>query len=69
MKIDADERVFVKILTAGDENSLEDKINMYLADNPDKSLANIQMQQVEYHARTGSVDFGLLVIMVLRAKL
>ncbi len=62
------DKAIVKILSAGDEESLEEKINLYLEENPDKVLDRIQLQQIEYHARTGSVDFGLIVILTMRIK-
>lgn len=63
-----DETAKVKILMAGDELSLEEKINDYLSENPDATLADIEVEQVEYHARTGSVDFGLIAVLVMRVK-
>jgi hypothetical protein len=63
-----DEIARVKILTAGDEVSLEEKINEYLETNTDQTLADIEVEQVEYHARTGSVDFGLIAVLVMRVK-
>ncbi|MBX7246522.1 MAG: hypothetical protein K1X53_13575 [Candidatus Sumerlaeaceae bacterium] len=68
MLFDKDERAKVRILTAGDEMSLEEKINEYLEQNPGESLAGIEVEQVEYHARTGSVDFGLMAVLVMRVK-
>lgn len=60
------EGAIVRILTAGDEAALEEKINEYLAANPDKSLASIQMSQVQYHGRLGAVDFGFAALLVMR---
>ena len=68
MNINDDDKIVVSILTAGDEASLEEKINNYLRDNPDKVLVGMQLEQVEYNARTGVVDFGLLVIMTMKIK-
>jgi hypothetical protein len=58
----------VKILQAGDEMSLEGKINDYLQAHPDEVLEDIEVEQVEFHARTGSVDFGLIAVLVMRVK-
>lgn len=63
-----DETARVKILMAGDEVSLEERINEYLVGHPEMSLADIEVEQVEYHARTGSVDFGLIAVLVMRVK-
>lgn len=63
-----DETARVKILMAGDELSLEDKINEYIESHPEEGLADITVEQVEYHARTGSIDFGLIAVLVMRAK-
>jgi hypothetical protein len=63
-----DETARVKILMAGDEVSLEERINEYLESHPEMSLADIEVEQVEYHARTGSVDFGLIAVLVMRVK-
>lgn len=68
MHFAADETARVKILMAGDELSLEDKINEYLDGHPEETLADIEVEQVEYHARTGSVDFGLICVLVMRVK-
>jgi len=63
-----DETARVKILTAGDEESLESKVNEYLDDNPDQTLADIEVEQIEYHGRTGTVDRELIAILVMRVK-
>ncbi|PKO18647.1 hypothetical protein CVU37_04480 [candidate division BRC1 bacterium HGW-BRC1-1] len=66
MLIGADETARVRILMAGDEMSLEEKINEYLDGNQDEVLANIEVEQIEYHARNGTVDFGLIAVLVMR---
>jgi hypothetical protein len=63
-----DETAKVKILMAGDEMSLEEKINEYLESHQDQTLADIEVEQVEYHARNGTVDFGLIAVLVMRVK-
>lgn len=68
LMIGPDEVVRVKILTAGDEISLEEKINGYMDAHPDQVPAEIGVRQVEYHARTGSIDFGLIAVLVMRIK-
>lgn len=68
MRFEANETALVKIISAGDEGSLEEKLNMYLEDNPQLSLAQMDVKQVEYHARTGSVDTGFLCVLVMRKK-
>jgi hypothetical protein len=68
MHFGADETARVKILMAGDEMSLEDKINEYLESHQGDTLADITVEQVEYHARTGSIDFGLIAVLVMRVK-
>ncbi len=59
------EKPIVRILTAGDELALEEKINEYIAENSDKRLIHLEVEQVEYHARTGSVEFGLMAVVVM----
>lgn len=66
MLIGQGESAVVKVVTAGEEPALEDKINEYLAANPDKILASIQMSQVQYHGRLGSLDFGFAALLVMR---
>jgi len=68
MLIGADEKAVVKIVTAGEEPALEEKINEYLEANPDKVLASIQMSQVQYHGRLGAVDFGFAAVLVMRVR-
>ena len=68
MQLASDEQARVKIITAGDEIALEDKINTYLAETTDMSLMDFKINQIEYHSRTGTVDFALLVVLVMRAK-
>lgn len=68
MELKAGEKPIVRILTAGDELSLEEKINEYLAEHPELILQQLDVQQVEYHARTGSVEFGLMAVLVLKAS-
>ena len=63
-----DETARVKILTAGDEESLESKVNEYLDNNPDQTLADIEVEQIEYHGRTGTVDRELIAVLVMRVK-
>ncbi|MCX7018175.1 MAG: hypothetical protein WCK47_01985 [bacterium] len=63
-----DEIARVKILTAGDEESLEIKINEYLDGNANQTLADIEVEQIEYHGRTGTVDRELIAILVMRVK-
>jgi hypothetical protein len=62
------ENARVKILQAGDEMALEEKINEYLDTNKDKTLADIEVEQIEYHARSGCVEFSLIAILVMREK-
>jgi hypothetical protein len=68
MNIGADETARVKILMAGDELALEEKINEYLDSSLEETLADIEVEQVEYHARNGTVDFGLIAVLVMRRK-
>lgn len=68
MELHSGEKPLIKILTAGDELSLEEKINEYIESHPDERLVQIDVQQVEYHARTGSVEFGLMALLVLAVK-
>ncbi|MGB9691532.1 MAG: hypothetical protein ACPL7D_05135 [Candidatus Sumerlaeaceae bacterium] len=62
------EKPVVRILTAGDEISLEEKINEYIEAHPNERLVNLEVQQVEYHARTGSVEFGLMAVLVMAVR-
>lgn len=68
MELRDGEKPVVRILTAGDEISLEEKINEYVESHPDERLVNLEVEQVEYHARTGSVEFGLMAVLVLAVK-
>ena len=64
-----DEKAQVKVITAGDELALEQKINKYLDETADQqSLVDIKINQIEYHSRTGTVDFALLAVLVTRVK-
>lgn len=67
-EIGSDEVVRVKIITAGDEISLEEKINGFMEEHPGCQPLEINVRQVEYHARTGSIDFGLIAVLVLKLK-
>ena len=42
-----DELAQVKIITAGDEIALENKLNTYLAEATDRSLADQNINQIE----------------------
>lgn len=66
MIIGPGERAVVKIVTAGDEPALEEKVNDYLDSAKDMSLASIQVSQVQYHGRLGAVDFGFTAVLVMR---
>jgi len=59
------EKPVIRIITAGDELALEEKINEYIENHPDERLVELDVQQVEYHARTGSVEFGLMAMLVM----
>lgn len=63
----ADEVAQVKVITAGDEIALESKINEYLLES-NQSLLDLKINQIEYHSRTGTVDFALMAVIVMRAK-
>lgn len=64
----ADEVAQVKVITAGDEIALESKINEYLRETSDQPLLDLKVNQIEYHSRTGTVDFALMAVIVMRAK-
>jgi len=68
MHFGPDETARVKVFTAGDEAALEEKVNEFLASNADQTLADLKVEQVEYHSRQGTVDFGLLAVLVMRVK-
>ena len=68
MHFAADETARVRILTAGDEMALEEKVNEYIVQHPEETLADIEVEQVEYHARTGTIDFGLIAVLIMRVK-
>ena len=63
-----DEMAQVKIITAGDEIALEGKINEFLSSVVDQSLMDFKINQIEYHSRSGTVDFALLVVLVMKQK-
>ena len=68
MQLAADEIAQVKVITAGDEIALENKINAHLAEAGNQSLMDLKINQIEYHSRTGTVDFALMAVLVMRAK-
>lgn len=69
MQFAQDEHAQVKVITAGDELALEQKINKYLAETAEQQvLADLKINQIEYHSRTGTVDFALLAVLVMRVK-
>jgi hypothetical protein len=68
MLLGSDEKALVKIITGGDELSLEEKINQYLDENPGQVLGNLSVQQTEYHSRLGSTEFGLMAVLTMRVK-
>lgn len=68
MQFAADEQAQVKVITAGDEIALENKINGFLIECAEQSLADLKINQVEYHSRTGTVDFALMAVLVMREK-
>jgi hypothetical protein len=59
--------VRVKVITAGDEYSLEEKINEFLRElKSHEALAGFQVTQVEYHTRSGGVDTALLATLLIK---
>ena len=68
MQLAPDEVAQVKVITAGDEIALEDKINIFLTESKDQSLLDLKINQIEYHSRTGTTDFALMAVLVMRAK-
>jgi hypothetical protein len=68
MHFGPDERAEIKVFTAGDEMALEEKVNAFLKENLDLSLADLKVEQVEYHSRQGNVEFGLMAVLVMRVK-
>lgn len=68
MQLASDELAQVKVITAGDEIALEEKINTYLAESVNQSLMDLKINQIEYHSRTGTVDFALMAVLVMRVK-
>ena len=68
MLFGTDETARVKFLQAGDELILEEKINEFLAENPDKSLADLKVNQIKYHSRMGADELALMAVLVLRVK-
>ena len=67
VELGADEKAQVKVITAGDEIALERKINEFLSETNDQMI-DFKINQIEYHSRTGTVDFALLAILVMRTK-
>jgi len=68
MQLAQDEAAQVKVITAGDEIALEMKINEFLAETTDQSLMDLKINQIEYHSRTGTTDFALMAVLVMRVK-
>ncbi len=57
----------MKVITAGDEFSLEEKMNEFLSElKSHEALADLQVTQVEYHNRSGGVDTALLANLVIK---
>lgn len=68
MQFGSDEKAEVKIITAGDEIALEMKLNEFFTENVDKPMVDLKINQIEYHSRTGTVDFALMAVIVMRVK-
>jgi len=68
MQLAQDETAQVKVITAGDEIALEMKINEFLAETTNQSLMDLKINQIEYHSRTGTTDFALMAVLVMRVK-
>ncbi len=68
MQLAQDETAQVKVITAGDEIALEMKINEFLAETTNQSLMDLKINQIEYHSRTGTTDFALMAVLVMRTK-
>ncbi|MGI8906022.1 MAG: sporulation protein Cse60 [Candidatus Sumerlaeaceae bacterium] len=68
MHFGPDETAVIKVFNAGDEISLEEKVNQFLEEHRDQSLADLKVEQVEYHSRQGGVEFGLMAVLVMRVK-
>lgn len=69
MQFSQDEKAQVKVITAGDEIALEQKINAYLTETADhQTLVDLKINQIEYHSRTGTVDFALMAVLVVGVK-
>jgi hypothetical protein len=57
----------VKIISAGDEYSLEEKLNEFLQSLlPTERLVDMKLLQVEYHNRTGGTDSALLANLIIQ---
>jgi len=68
-RLPQDEKAQVKVITAGDEIALEQKLNTYLTQTADtEALVDLQISQIEYHSRTGTVDFALMAVLVMGVK-
>ncbi len=63
-----DTKPLVKLLTAGEETAMEDKINNYFVEHPDHTLVDLQVSQTTYHTRLGTTESGMMAVMVLRVK-
>ncbi len=69
VRLAQDEKAQVKIITAGDEIALEQKLNKYLEETADhQALEDLKINQIEYHSRTGTVDFALMAVLVMRVS-
>lgn len=68
MQLAQDEKAQVKVITAGDEIALENKINIFLTETAEQPLLDLKVSQIEYHSRTGTVDFALMAVIVMRVK-
>ncbi len=68
MNFGSDEKPFMKIITSGEETSLEAKVNEYLNENPQQTLASMQVAQTTYHTRIGTTESGMMAVMIMRVK-
>jgi hypothetical protein len=60
--------VRIKLVTAGDEYSLEEKVNEVLTGlKPTECLVDLKIVQVEYHNRSGGLDTALLASLLIKS--
>ncbi len=68
MNFTPETKPLIKLITAGEETALEDKVNAYFVEHPDHSLVDLQVSQTTYHTRLGTTESGMMAVIVVSVK-